>query len=87
MNLRKRMDDMRANWPSLLDADPEEHIGWLAEQYREILADCGAGLTMTLDQCKTLARAGTAPTDEQLLPIALHAEFLERIQAGASLRA
>jgi hypothetical protein len=81
MNLRERMDDMRANWPSILDADPEEHIGWVAERYREILSANGdAALSMSAEQCRTLARLDVAPTDDQLLPMALHAEFLYRLE-------
>jgi hypothetical protein len=54
---------------------------WNAAYYAEILSADGSGLTMTTAECTALARADLAPTDKQLLAMALHTEFLERLEA------
>jgi hypothetical protein len=57
---------------------------WNAEYYLRILRE--SGLTMTEEQCRALASSDVAPTDEQLLGRALHAEFLDRLEADCSAR-
>jgi hypothetical protein len=84
MTLRERMEHIRANWPKIPSDEIETQVEWNAAFYAEILSECGDGLTMTAEQCTALARAGVAPTDEQLLPLALHAELVARLEADWS---
>lgn len=84
MNLRERMDHIRANWPHTPPDEIETQVEWNAARYADILRECGGGLSMTPAECLALARLDVAPTDAQLLPMALHAEFLERIRADCN---
>jgi hypothetical protein len=84
MNIHERIVHLRTTRASVPDDEIEIQIEWNVECYLGILRE--SGLTMTEEQCRALARSDVAPTDEQLLGIALHAEFLERLEADCGLK-
>jgi hypothetical protein len=79
MSIHERIAHLRATRASVPEDEIEIQIEWNVEYYLRILRE--SGLTMTEEQCRALARSDVAPTDEQLLGQALHAAFLERIEA------
>ena len=81
MDLRDRMNRIRANWALIPPEAVEAQIMLDAEAYLEILQESDCGFTLSPEQCVDLARSDLAPTDEHLLRMALRDELLERCQA------